>query len=60
MVTHFLVMERIKGRMKRILDVAELAVPSEKFSLFRKVLLDEFGKNGLDKELRELFDQQER
>jgi len=60
MVTQFLVMGLVKNHMKRVLDVAEFAMPADKFMRFRKILLDEFGKNGLENELNELFDQQER
>jgi hypothetical protein len=37
--------------MKRILHFAELAMPHDKYEIFRKLTLDEFGKSGLVKEL---------
>ena len=44
----------------RILLVAEASLPESQFKAFRKMVLDDLGKNGLEKELKELFDQQER
>ncbi len=44
----------------RILLVAEASLPESQFSAYRKLVLDELGKNGLENELKELFDQQER
>lgn len=41
----------IKPRMKRILDFGELALPSGQFAAFRKLVLDEFGRSGLEAEL---------
>ena len=44
----------------RILLVAEASLPESQFRAYRKLVLDELGVNGLEKELKELFDQQER
>lgn len=41
----------IQVRLKRILDLAELALPAEKFERFRTLVLDEFGHKGLRGEL---------
>jgi len=41
----------IKPRMKRILDFGELALPPGQFTAFRKLVLDEFGRSGLESEL---------
>jgi hypothetical protein len=41
----------IKPRMKRILDFGELALPAAQFVAFRKLVLDEFGRSGLESEL---------
>jgi|CXWL01.1.fsa_nt_gi hypothetical protein len=44
----------IDARVKRLLDLAELAVPSDKFERFRTLVLDEFGHKGLRGELTAL------
>ena len=45
------VRDLIKPRMKRILDFGELALPPGQFAAFRKLVLDEFGRSGLESEL---------
>lgn len=45
------VRDLIKPRMKRILDFGELALPPGQFTAFRKLVLDEFGRSGLESEL---------
>ena len=45
----------VQARVKRILDFAELAVPSDKFERFRKLVFDEFGYEGLRKDLAALL-----
>ena len=47
----------VQARVKRILDLAELAVPAEKFERFRKLVFDEFGYEGLRKDLAALLDE---
>lgn len=42
-------------RLRRILDAAELALTPQQFVRFRKIVLDEFGRQGLLQDLeREL------
>ena len=60
MVTAFQVIELLNRRMNRLLLIAESSLPEAQFRAYRKLVLDEFGKAGLGKELRELFDQQAR
>jgi hypothetical protein len=45
----------IKARMKRVLDFGELALTPNQFAAFRKLVLDEFGKSGLESELEQVF-----
>jgi len=45
----------IKLRVGRTLTVAEAALPPSQFNAFRKLMLDEFGRNGLEAELFELL-----
>ena len=55
MIRHYQVMDRIKARINRVLLVAESSLPERQFRAYRKVVLDEFGKSGLERELEELF-----
>lgn len=48
----------IKPRMKRILDFGELALAPGQFAAFRKLVLDEFGRSGLESDLERVFREQ--
>ena len=50
----------VNVRLRKILNFAELAMPRDKFVIFRKLTLDEFGKSGLIKELERVARSQER
>ena len=50
----------VNSCVKDLLDIAELSLPEEKFSIFRKVTLNKFGKSGLGKELERAFRNQGR
>jgi hypothetical protein len=60
MVTKEKIIPLINARVKKVLDLAELSLPQDKFLLFRKLTLDEFGKSGLEKELERVLCSQER
>jgi hypothetical protein len=45
-------------RKKRLLSLAEALIPKEQFRLFRKILLDEFGKGGFEGDLHRLLERQ--
>jgi hypothetical protein len=45
----------INYRLNRVLSIVELIVPAEKFPMCRKLILDEFGRDGLGKDLDGLF-----
>jgi hypothetical protein len=45
----------INNHLNQLLIVAETALPSSQFQAFRKFTLNEFGKNGLSKELERLY-----
>jgi hypothetical protein len=47
----------VQHRVKRILDLAELAVPADKFERFRTLVFNEFGHEGFRKDLAALLDQ---
>jgi hypothetical protein len=60
MVTTESIIQLVNCRVKKILDVAALSLSNDKFHIFRKITLDEFGKSGLVKELERVFRSQER
>ena len=41
----------VQARVKRVLDFAEMAVPSDKFERFRTLVLNEFGQKGFQSDL---------
>ena len=49
------VISLINARKNRVLRVAELALPPQRFKMFRQVFLDELGREGLESELAKLF-----
>jgi hypothetical protein len=55
MVTREDIEKLINSRLNQLLLVAETALPSTQFQAFRKITLNEFGNNGLGKELERLF-----
>ena len=55
MVILQIISELVDARLKRVLDVAALALPPGQFMQYRRIVLDEFGRRGLLKDLeREL------
>ena len=55
MVTKERIEQLINAHINQLLLVAETALPSSQFQAFRKVTLNEFGNNGLGRELDRLF-----
>ena len=55
MVTKERIEQLINARINQLLLVAETALPPSQFQAFRKVTLNEFGNNGLGKELERYF-----
>jgi hypothetical protein len=47
----------LNPHLNRLLLVAETALPPSQFQAFRKLALDEFGKNGFGRDLDRLFRQ---
>lgn len=45
----------IDARKNRVLRIAQAALPQHQFLAFRGLFLDEFGKNGLESELAQVF-----
>lgn len=54
MVSKAHIVELVNDRVKQILLVAEAALPPSQFLAFRKVVLNAFGRNGLERELERL------
>jgi hypothetical protein len=55
MVTKRNIERLINTHISQVLLVAESALPPNQFQAFRKLTLNEFGNNGLGKELERLF-----
>jgi len=51
------IMNLVNAHVSKMLTVAETALPERQFAAFRKLMFDEFGRNGLETELRDLFDE---
>ena len=47
--------EALNTHKRRVLEFAELSLPADKFVLFRKVFLGEFGRNGAERELARII-----
>lgn len=60
MVSQDQIIQLVNARVKKILDFAELSLPQDKFLIFRKLTLDEFGRSGLVKELERVMRSMER
>lgn len=60
MVTKELIEQIINPRLNQVLLVAETALPPSQFQAFRKIVLNEFGSNGLGKELERVLRNKER
>lgn len=53
-------LETINARKNRALRYAETALPESQFRAFRSLFLDEFGRNGLERELERIVAEFER
>jgi hypothetical protein len=49
------ILEALNTHKRRVLQSAELSLPADKFMLFRKIFLGEFGRDGLERELARLI-----
>ena len=59
MVTLAAIVALLNQRKNRVLRVAEAALPETQFRAFRGLVLDEFGREGLEKDLERLMAEQE-
>ena len=57
MVTLQHVMDAIRPRINRVLLFAQSSLSEHQFQAFRKLVLDELGNSGLNKDLARLFDE---
>ena len=55
MVTKEEIMELVRMHLNRVLLMAESSLSESQFKAYRKLVLDEFGQSGLDKELDTVF-----
>ncbi len=60
MITLQTIIDLLGLRLRRILDAAELALSPQQFLRFRKIVLDEFGRQGLLKDLEREFRNRDR
>ena len=54
------VVRLVKQRLNHVLSFSELAVSKEQFPTYRKLVLDEFGKGGLEGDLERLYESRSR
>ncbi|MEX8506377.1 hypothetical protein [Leptothrix ochracea] len=52
-----LILERLNERKNRLLLTAQVGLPDKQFEAYRKILLDELGRNGFEKDLEEVLAQ---
>jgi len=57
MVSPSEVMKLVNARVTRILHIAETGLPASQFQAYRKLVLDEFGRNGFVRDLERLVGQ---
>ena len=53
-----LIMDKLNERKNRLLLTAQVGLPENQFDAYRKILLDELGRNGFEKDLEEVLMQQ--
>ena len=55
-----LILGKLNERKNRLLLTAQVGLPENQFDAYRKILLDELGKNGFEKDLEEALQHMER
>ena len=48
-------MDKLNERKNRLLLTAQVGLPENQFEAYRKILLDELGRNGFEKDLEEVL-----
>ena len=51
------ILEALNPRLNRVLSLVKLVAPADKFDTCRKLILDEFGRDGLGKDLDRLCEE---
>lgn len=54
------ILDKLNERKNRLLLTAQVGLPENQFDAYRKILLDELGRNGFEKDLEEALQQPER
>jgi hypothetical protein len=52
-----LVRDHLNERKNRLLLTAQVGLPANQYDAYRKILLDELGRNGFEKDLEEVLKQ---
>ena len=55
-----LILDKLNERKSRLLLTAQVGLPENQFEAYRKILLDELGRNGFEKDLEEVLQHTER
>lgn len=55
-----LILEKLNERKNRLLLTAQVGLPEKQYDAYRKILLDELGRNGFEKDLEETLKHMER
>ena len=50
-----LILGKLDERKNRLLLTAQVGLPNNQFDAYRKILLDELGRNGFEKDLEEVL-----
>lgn len=53
-----LILDRLNERKNRLLLTAQVGLPANQYDAYRKILLDELGRNGFERDLEEVLKQQ--
>jgi len=48
-----LILDKLNERKNRLLLTAQVGLPANQFEAYRKIVLDELGRNGFEKDLEE-------
>jgi hypothetical protein len=57
MLTKDSILPLVNARLNRVLLIAQAALPQRQFEAFRRLMLDEFGRSGLIKDLDTILGQ---
>lgn len=55
-----LILDKLNERKNRLLLTAQVGLPANQYDAYRKILLDELGRNGFEKDLEEALQHTER